>query len=125
MRPLPYSEHEHHTNITKTLYAGCLQTLSSVSGIKANPLADEDLLAVDVGVEAEELLQGQPGGLRHGEACLPLLHPVHLVADQRRHRRDCCVRQGDRDKETRDHKSGRATVRHCKYCARQGMKLAT
>jgi hypothetical protein len=50
-----YSEHEHHTNIT-TLYAGCHQILSSVSGIKENPLADEELLADDVGVQAEDLL---------------------------------------------------------------------
>ena len=80
---------------------------------KADPLSDEEVIAVDVGVELEELLQGHPRSLRHGEARLTLLHSVHRLAVQRR----CqwvCVRQGDRDdKEARDRESSGATVCHC------------
>lgn len=88
--------------------------LRNENSVKTNPLADEELPAVDVGVEAEELLQGQPGGLRHSEARLPLMHPVHLSAEQlrHRHRRRDCGGHGDRDKETRHDKSGAATARH-------------
>lgn len=101
---------------------GCFQTQSSTNvGIKTNPLADEEVLAVHVGVEEVELLQGQPGGLRHGDAGLVFLHPVRLDAVQRH--RWGCARQGDRDKETRDHKSGGPMVRHCNNCAREGGSL--
>lgn len=58
------------------------------SSVEADPLADEDLGAVDVGVEAEELVLCQPRALRHGEARLVRLHPAHRVARQVRRRRD-------------------------------------
>jgi len=84
-----------------------------VTESKADPLSDEEVIAVDVGVELEELLQGHPRSLRHGEARLTLLHPVHRLAVQRRCRWEC-VRQGDRDdKQARDCESGGATVCHC------------
>ena len=51
-------------------------------GFKADPLADEELLAAEVGVEAEELVLSQPRALPHGTARLARLHPVHLVAGQ-------------------------------------------
>jgi len=58
--------------------------------LKADPLADKYLLAVDVGVEAEELLLGQPRALAHGKARLARLHSVHIGACQLRHRRSLC-----------------------------------
>ena len=51
-------------------------------GFKADPLADEEVVAADVGVEAEEVVQGQPHALRQAIARLAFLHPVHLVAGQ-------------------------------------------
>ena len=49
------------------------------NGSKTDPLADEEVVAVDVGVEAKELLQGQPGSLRHCEARLALFHPYAFL----------------------------------------------
>ena len=114
---------------TNRNHLGCPQDACKLgsgggNGSETDPLADEEVVAVDVGVEAEELLQGQPGSLRHREARLVLFHPVRLLADQRRGRRSrtVCVRQGDHgDEEERDHKSGGATLRHYKCCrAREG-----
>jgi hypothetical protein len=51
-------------------------------GFKADPLSDEELLAAEVGVEAEELVLGQPRALPHGTACLACLHPMHLVTSK-------------------------------------------
>ena len=53
-------------------------------GFKTNPLADEHLIAAEVGVEAEELVLGQPRAFADGTARLARLHPMHLVTGQLR-----------------------------------------
>ena len=110
---------------TNRNHLGCPQDACKLgsgggNGSETDPLADEEVVAVDVGVEAEELLQGQPGSLRHREARLVLFHPVRLLADQRRGCRSpsVCVCQGDHhgDEKERDNESGGATLRHYKCC---------
>ena len=60
--------------------------------VEADPLAKEHLGAVDIWVEAEELLVGQGGARRDGGASVAGLHLVHRVARQYRHRlqRETC-----------------------------------